>query len=170
MLVMYPSGSRTVMSHARRTCSTISGFSGSPAASASRSGGVQRLRSSWMIMRQTVGGAQNVVTWQRTSWSSSAAALKRVKLKTITVASASHGAYTLLHACLAHPGEDRFTCTSPGWIPAQYMVDRCPSGYEAWLCSTSLGFAVVPEVKYRSSGSEAAVGPSGANAVSAPSA
>src|SRR5919107_6028860 len=123
-----------------------------------------------MIIRQTVGGAQNVVTSQRTSWSSSAAASKRVKLKTITVASASHGAYTLLHACLAQPGEDRFTCTSPGRIPAQYIVDRCPSGYDTWLCSTSLGFAVVPEVKYRSSGSDAGVAPSGANGRSARSA
>ena len=106
----------------------ISGFSGSPAESASRSGTVHRPRSSWMIMRHTVGGAQNVVTSQRTIWSSSAAASKRVKLNTITVASASHGAYTLLHACLPQPGEERFTCTSPGWIPAQYIVDRCPRG------------------------------------------
>ena len=36
------------------------------------------------------------------------------------------------------------------------------------MCSTSFGFAVVPEVKYSSSGSEAAVGPSGANVGRAP--
>ena len=44
------------------------------------------------------------------------------------VAPAFHGANTLLQACLAQPGEDRFRCTSPGWMPIQYMVDRCPAG------------------------------------------
>ena len=32
-----------------------------------------------------------------------------------------------------------------------------------WVCSTSFGFAVVPDVKYRKSGSVAGVGPSGVN-------
>ena len=80
------------MPQCRRTCSITSGFSGSPAASASRSGTCQRPRSSWISIRHTVGGAQNVVTPQRTIWSSSAGASKRAKLKTITHASASHGA------------------------------------------------------------------------------
>src|SRR3712207_6848103 len=48
---------------------------------------------------------------------------------------------------------------SPGRSPAQYIVERWPSGYDAWLCSTSFGFAVVPDVKHRSSGSDAAVAP-----------
>ena len=40
-----------------------SGFSGSPAATHSRSAVTsQALRSAWMSIRQTVGGAQNVVT------------------------------------------------------------------------------------------------------------
>jgi hypothetical protein len=67
-------------------------LSGSPAASASRSGTCQRLRSCWISIRHTVGGAQNVLTWQRTIWASSAGASKRAKLNSITHASASHGA------------------------------------------------------------------------------
>jgi hypothetical protein len=76
----------------RRTCSITSGLSGSPAASASRSGTFQRPRSSWISILQTVGGAQNVLTSQRTIWSSSAGASNRAKLNSITHASASHGA------------------------------------------------------------------------------
>src|SRR3954452_6272673 len=78
-----------------------------------------------------------------------------------TVASAFHGANRLDQACLAQPGEEMFRCTSPGLRPIQYMVARCPIGYEVWVCSTSLGRAVVPEVKYSISGSSARVGPSG---------
>jgi len=78
-----------------------------------------------------------------------------------TVAPAFHGANTLLHACLAHPGDEMLRWTSPGSSPIQYMVDRCPTGYEAWVCSTSFGCAVVPDVKYSSSGSEACVTPVG---------
>src|SRR3954454_25088605 len=81
-----------------------------------------------------------------------------------THACAFHGAKTLLHACLAQPGDEMLRCTSPGRRPIQYIVDRCPTGYDAWVCSTSFGFAVVPDVKYRRSGSEASVTPSGANA------
>ena len=66
---------------------------------------------------------------------------------TSTLASAFHGAKTLLQACLAQPGEEMLRCTSPGCRPIQYIVDRCPTGYDAWVCSTSLGCAVVPEVK-----------------------
>src|SRR5215212_7618594 len=84
-----------------------------------------------------------------------------------TQACAFHGAKTLLHACLAQPGELMLRCTSPGCRPIQYIVDRCPTGYDACVCSTSFGFAVVPDVKYRRSGSEASVTPSGANAASA---
>ncbi len=61
--------------------------------------------------------------------------------------SAFHGANRLLHACLAQPGEEMFRWTSPGWLPIQYIVDRWPIGYEVCVCSTSLGCAVVPEVK-----------------------
>ncbi|CAM5435387.1 hypothetical protein SHIRM173S_00774 [Streptomyces hirsutus] len=78
------------------------------------------------------------------------------------VASAFHGAKRLDQACLAQPGEEMFRCTSPGVSPIQYMVARCPTGYEVWVCSTSLGCAVVPEVKYSIRGSSARVGPSGA--------
>ena len=64
-----------------------------------------------------------------------------------TVASAIQGAKTLLQACLAQPGEAMLRCTSPGCRPIQYIVDRWPTGYETCVCSTSLGSAVVPEVK-----------------------
>ena len=50
-------------------------------------------------------------------------------------------------------------CRSPGCRPIQYIVDRCPTGYDACVCSTSLGCAVVPDVKYSSSVSSAAVPP-----------
>src|SRR3954470_8734456 len=87
-----------------------------------------------------------------------------------TVASASQGANRLLQACLAQPGEDRFRCTSPGRSPIQYSVDRWPIGYDACVCSTSFGRAVVPDVKYRSSVSEARVTPSGENSTEGPAA
>ena len=64
-----------------------------------------------------------------------------------TVASAFHGAKRFDQACLAQPGEEMFRWTSPGLRPIQYIVDRWPTGYETWVCSTSLGRAVVPEVK-----------------------
>ena len=116
------------MPQAARTCSITSGLSGSPAATSSRAGTLQRPRSSWIIIRQTVGGAQNVVTPQRTIWSSRSGALKRCWFTISTVASAFQGANTLLQACFAQPGEDTFRWTSPGWIPIQYMVDRWPIG------------------------------------------
>ena len=47
-----------------------------------------------------------------------------------TVAPAFHGAKKQLQACLAHPGEEMFRCTSPGCKPSQYIVDRWPTGYE----------------------------------------
>src|SRR6266487_2314962 len=100
-----------------------------------------------MSIRQTVGGAQKVVTPQRIMASSSGRAENRAKSATNAVAPAFHGAKTLLHACFAQPGDEMFRCTSPGCRPSQYIVDRCPTGYEAWVCSTSLGLAVVPEVK-----------------------
>ena len=126
-----------------------SGLSGSPAATTSRSGSRPRhaVRSCWTSIRQTVGGAQNDVTPTRSRVASRPAASNRGWLTTVTVASAFQGAKRLLQACLAHPGEDTLTCTSPGCRPIQYMVDRCPIGYEACVCSTSLGEAVVPEVK-----------------------
>ena len=65
------------MPQAALTCSMTSGLSGSPAPTSSRSGRSQRVRSSWMSMRHTVGGAQNVVTSQRAIVSSSAGASKR---------------------------------------------------------------------------------------------
>src|SRR5919107_3059684 len=77
-----------------------------------------------------------------------------------THACAFHGAKTLLHACLAQPGDEMLRWTSPGRSPIQYIVDRCPTGYDAWVCSTSFGWAVVPDVKYSSSVSDACVSPS----------
>src|ERR1044072_668624 len=80
-----------------------------------------------------------------------------------TVASAFQGANRLDQACLAQPGEEMFRCTSPGLRPIQYMVARCPTGYEVWVGSTSLGRAVVPDVKYGGGVAWGAGGPAGAN-------
>src|SRR5689334_21015959 len=138
-----------------------SGLSGSPAPTTFR-GGVRSLRrSAWISMRHTVGGAQKLVTPHRSIWAISASASKRGALELNTVASAFHGAKTLLHACLAQPGEEMFRWTSPGSSPIQYIVDRCPTGYDACVCSTSFGWAVVPDVKYSSRVSSARVFPSG---------
>ena len=90
---------------------------------------------------------QNVVTPHRAIVSRSAAPSNRGWFTTNAVAPAIHGANTLLHACLAQPGEEMLRWTSPGSSPIQYIVDRCPTGYEACVCSTSFGRAVVPEVK-----------------------
>src|SRR5215475_15558678 len=114
-----------------------------------------------MSIRQTVGGAQNVVTPHRTIVSSNGPAAKRPWLTMRIVAPAFHGAKRLLHACFAQPGDEMLRCTSPGRRPIQNIVDRWPTGYEVWVCSTSFGSAVVPLVKYSSSGSVPAVGPSG---------
>ena len=65
------------MPQARSTCSMTSGLSGSPAPTSSRSGSFQAARSSWIIMRQTVGGAHSEVTPQRWITSNAAFALKR---------------------------------------------------------------------------------------------
>src|SRR6476619_4713262 len=105
----------------------------------------------------TVGGAHSVVTPQRPTVASSALASKRGWLTTNTVASAIHGAKKQDQACLAQPGDEMFRCTSPGRTPSQYIVDRCPTGYETWVCSTSFGRDVVPDVKYSSIGSPGAV-------------
>lgn len=55
-----------------------SGFSGSPAATTSRGGVASRLRSAWMSIRQTVGGAQKLVTPERSISAISRPASKRV--------------------------------------------------------------------------------------------
>jgi hypothetical protein len=101
-----------------------SGFSGSPAATASRSDTRRAARSSSTSMRHTVGGAHRVVIGSDASRSSVRAAEKRAVACTNTVAAAFHGANTLLHACFAQPGELMFQCTSPGRRPTQYMVVR----------------------------------------------
>src|SRR5215472_3100808 len=96
-----------VRPHAARTCSRTAGFSGSPALASSRSFTFQFASFSVISMRQTVGGAQNVVTPHPVSASSRPRALKRDWLITKMVASAFHGAKKQLHACLAQPGEER---------------------------------------------------------------
>src|SRR5580700_5483512 len=105
-----------------------SGLRGSPALSTSRSGGFQALKSSWITIRQTVGGAHKLVTEQRVSVSSSRRAENRVALRISTHASAFHGAKTLLHACFAQPGDEMLRWTSPGCSASQYMVARWPIG------------------------------------------
>ena len=145
-----------------------SGFSGSPAPTHSRSVRTSALaRSAWISIRQTVGGAHSEVTPQAGMAASSTSAENRSWPRIRDVAPAIHGANTLLQACLAQPGEEMFRCTSPGVRPIQYIVDRCPAGYDTCVCSTSLGCAVVPDVKYSSNASSALVGPSGRNERSA---
>jgi hypothetical protein len=51
-----------VIPQALRTCSITSGLSGSPAEMHSRIATLTADRSAWMSIRQTVGGAQKVVT------------------------------------------------------------------------------------------------------------
>ena len=63
-----PNPSRTVIPQSLRTCSITSGFNGSPAATHSRSAETEAApRSACSSIRHTVGGAQNVVTWQSPS-------------------------------------------------------------------------------------------------------
>src|SRR5262249_58572933 len=105
-----------------------SGLSGSPAPQTSRRASLQAARSSWIKSRHTVGGAQKVVTLQRSSTPKSALALNGAWLTMSTVAPAFHGAKKVLQACLAQPGEEMFTCTSAGCRPSQYIVDSAPTG------------------------------------------
>src|SRR5215213_4819927 len=97
-----------VRPQAARTCSMTSGFNGSPDPQSSRSAPLQLARSSWISRRQTVGGAQNVVTPQRNMASRRLLASKRGWLTANTVAPAFQGANTELQACLAQPGEETF--------------------------------------------------------------
>ena len=110
------------------TCSITSGLSGSPAATASRRLCFTAFMSSWITMRQTVGGAQSVVTLCAAIAASMSRALKRGWLRMNTVAPAFQGAKKQEKACLAQPGEEMFRWTSPGWRPMTNMVVRCPAG------------------------------------------
>ena len=75
---VWPNPSRTVIPQALRTCSITSGFSGSPAATHSRSADTSAApRSAWISIRHTVGGAQNVVTRHSPNAASSEAAENR---------------------------------------------------------------------------------------------
>jgi hypothetical protein len=75
---VWPNPSRTVTPHALPTCSMTSGLSGSPAPT-TWDGGVRNVvRSAWISMRHTVGGAQKLVTPQRSIWDMRAVASKRV--------------------------------------------------------------------------------------------
>ena len=116
------------MPQAALTRSITSGLSGSPALISSLMRTGQAESSSWISIRHTVGGAQNVVTLQRTIVSSRPRALKRRWLTMKIVACAFHGEKKQLQACLAQPGDEIFRCTSPGRSPSQYIVDRWPTG------------------------------------------
>src|SRR5579864_3062759 len=113
-----------VMPQAVLTRSITSGFKGSPALINSRKGTFQAERSSRIRRRQTVGGAQSVVTPRRVTVSSRALALKRGWFAMKTVASAFHGAKKQLQACFAQPGDEMLRWMSPGVRPSQYTVDR----------------------------------------------
>ena len=84
--------------------------------------------SSCTNIRQTVGGAQRLVTPFAAIASSMPRALKRGWLAIKTVAPAFQGAKRQDQACLAQPGEEIFKCTSPGRKPSTNMVERCPTG------------------------------------------
>jgi hypothetical protein len=71
---VWPKPSRMVMPQASRTCSMTSGLRGSPAPTSSRTGTCTRVRSAWISIRHTVGGAQNVLTPFSTITSSSLSA------------------------------------------------------------------------------------------------
>ena len=73
-----PKPSLMVTPHSRRTVSMTSGLSGSPAATTSRGGVRSWPRSAWISIRQTVGGAQKLVTPERSISAISRAASKRV--------------------------------------------------------------------------------------------
>lgn len=75
---VWPKPSRIVTPHARRTVSMTSGFSGSPAATTSRGGVLSWERSAWISIRQTVGGAQKLVTPERSISAISRPASNRV--------------------------------------------------------------------------------------------
>src|SRR5689334_21759295 len=105
-----------------------SGLSGSPAPQTSRRESLQAARSSWISRRHTVGGAQKVVTLHRSRTPSRPLALNGAWLTIRTVAPAFQRAKKVLQACLAEPGEEMFTCTSPGFRPSQYMVESPPTG------------------------------------------
>src|SRR6202034_2121276 len=97
-----------VMPHALLTFSMISGLSGSPALTISRSFTGYEARFSSTQMRHTVGGAHSVVTPHRAICSRVARASNRSYWCTNIVAPAFQGAKKLLHACLAQPGELMF--------------------------------------------------------------
>ena len=74
---VWPKPSRIVTPQCFFTWSMTSGLSGSPAPIASRSTLAPPERSAWMSIRQTVGGAQKVVTPARRICAISAIASKR---------------------------------------------------------------------------------------------
>src|SRR6266851_3232108 len=117
-----------VRPHASWTLLMTSGFNGLPAPQTSRRETLQAARSSWMSRRHTVGGAQKVVTAERSSTPSRALALNGAWLTISTVAPAFHGAKKVLQACFAQPGDEMLRCTSPGFSPSQYIVDSAPTG------------------------------------------
>jgi hypothetical protein len=75
---VWPKPSRIVTPHTFCTCSMTSGFSGSPAPTATRGGVDKAVRSDWMSIRHTVGGAQKLVTPHRCISPSSRGASNRV--------------------------------------------------------------------------------------------
>ena len=74
---VWPNPSRIRSPHAFSTCSITSGFSGSPAPTTFDGGVREPRRSAWMSIRHTVGGAQKLVTPQRSSTPSTDSASNR---------------------------------------------------------------------------------------------
>jgi hypothetical protein len=72
-----PKPSRMRTPQAFSTCSITSGLSGSPAPTTFAGGFASPDRSAWMSIRHTVGGAQKLVTAQRSSTPSTDSASKR---------------------------------------------------------------------------------------------
>ncbi len=74
---VWPKPSRMVWPQARWTWSITSALSGSPADTTLVGGFFSSVRSAWISIRQTVGGAQKLVTDSRSICSMSALASKR---------------------------------------------------------------------------------------------
>ena len=155
---VWPKPSRIVTPQARRTCSMTSGFSGSPAATTSRGRVRSWERSAWISIRHTVGGAQKLVTGRAVHLRHQPGRVEAGVVVDEDGGLGVPGREEVGPGVLGPAGRGDVQVHVARLRPIQYIVARWPIGYEAWVCSTSLGRAVVPEVKYSISGSSARVG------------
>src|SRR5699024_9203918 len=95
------------------------GFRGSPAARTFRGGEMILVRSAWISMRHTGGGAQMEVTPSVSMTDIISCALNRGELYRESVASPINWATKLDQGCCAHPGDATLRWMSPGSKPIQ---------------------------------------------------